>query len=125
MVIDLALALSKFFEKLRVGDDQLVVVVVGDGAGVAQRQDDLVRRDAMHAEKARDIRNAGAAGEHELAVALFCAFKDKSGDARCGLAFLLGDEVVHEHGVFGGESAPGVLSSLRDGGREKRRTRSL
>ena len=54
-VIDLALALRKFFEKLRVGDDELVVVVVGDGAGVAQCQDDLVRRDAMHAEKARDI----------------------------------------------------------------------
>lgn len=57
-VVDFARALRKFFEKLRVGDDKLVVVVVGDGAGMAQRQDDLIGGDAVHAEKTRDVRDA-------------------------------------------------------------------
>lgn len=48
-VIDLAQALGVLFQKRRIDHLQQIFFVVGDGAGMAQRQDDFVGGDAVHA----------------------------------------------------------------------------
>lgn len=98
-VIDFSDALGKLFEHVFVGNFD-AVAVVGDAAGAAERENDFVGGDAVHAQKAGDVRHATKAREAQFAVDFFCTFEDKARHTRCGLAFLLGDKVVYKSGIL-------------------------